>query len=333
MGQIIRHIHIANFKSAKDVHLEDCKRINILIGKPNVGKSNLLEALSVFCLPFLKFLKKKDLQQFIRVENASELFCNGNIESPISIQADEKQATLTWMPQNSIEVSLKYSADSEELALPFTAGLTLDTKKNIPDTLPNPLRSYFFPGSFAKESSLQNFLLPPSGGNLMNTVSQLPSLTEELSGIFHQYGLKYVFDAGSQEIKVMKERGNGEIFLIPFHSLADTLQRLIFYKAAILSNKNTVLLFEEPEAHTYPPYITNVVQSIINSDSNQFFITTHSPYIINALLEQLSDDIAIYFVDMHDGNTTVQRATDTELQEIYESGIDLFFNLETFLRK
>lgn len=64
----------------------------------------------------------------------------------------------------------------------------------------------------------------------------------------------------------------------------------------------------------------NVVQSILSSTNNSFFITTHSPYIINALLEQLTDEVAIYFVDMKSGNTVVQRATDDEMQEIYESG-------------
>lgn len=331
MSQFIQNIHIENFKSAQDVRLADCKRINLLIGKPNVGKSNLLEALSLFCLPFLKYLKKKDLQQFIRVENISELFCNGNIESDIRVQADDKKASLKWLSQSGIEVNLQYGSVAEEVNLPFSSTLTF-TKKSIPDTPDNPFRCYFFPSSFNKESSLLNFLLPPCGGNLMSTVSQLPLLKEELTAIFHEYGLKYVFDAGSQEIKVMKESGDGEIFLIPFHSLADTLQRLIFYKAAILSNKHSVLLFEEPEAHTYPPYITNVVQSIIDSADNQFFITTHSPYIINALLEQQNEEIAIYFVNMRSGNTTVQRATDEELQEMYESGIDLFFNLETYLK-
>lgn len=327
MPQIIKNIHIENFKSAKNVELTDCKRINLLIGKPNVGKSNLLEALSLFCLPFLKYLKKKDLQQFIRVENISELFCNGNIENEIKIQADNKKAVLKWLPQNGIEVNLQYSPTTEEISLPFSSTLAF-TKKNIPDTPDNPFRSYFFPSSFSKESSLQNLLLPPAGGNLMNTVSQLPSLKEELTAIFHEYGLKYVFDAGSQEIKVMKESGDGEIFLIPFHSLADTLQRLIFYKAAILSNKQSVLLFEEPEAHTYPPYITNVVQSILDSADNQFFITTHSPYIINTLLEQQNEDIAIYFVNMQSGNTTVQRATDKELQEISRKAALLY---ETYI--
>ena len=49
----ISHVHINNFKSIKDVTLNDCRRINLFIGKPNVGKSNLLEAMSLFCLPYL----------------------------------------------------------------------------------------------------------------------------------------------------------------------------------------------------------------------------------------------------------------------------------------
>lgn len=132
MPQIIKNIHIENFKSAKNVELTDCKRINLLIGKPNVGKSNLLEALSLFCLPFLKYLKKKDLQQFIRVENISELFCNGNIENEIKIQADNKKAVLKWLPQNGIEVNLQYSPTTEEISLPFSSTLAF-TKKNIPE--------------------------------------------------------------------------------------------------------------------------------------------------------------------------------------------------------
>ena len=92
------------------------------------------------------------------------------------------------------------------------------------------------------------------------------------------------------------------------------------------------MLFEEPEARIYPLSVINVVQSVINLTNNQFFITTHSPYIINALLEQLNDEVAIYFVDMKSRNTTVQRATEDEMQEMYESGVDLFFNIETYLK-
>ena len=163
----------------------------------------------------------------------------------------------------------------------------------------------------------------------MNIVSMMPKLKEELRTIFNDYGLKYVFDTNSQEIKVMKEKKPGEIFLIPFHSIADTLQRMIFYKAAIESNSESALVFEEPEVHSYPPFISKVTQDIIQSDRNQFFITTHSPYVVNDFLELPSDQLAIYLVDFRNGETFVKRASDTEVQEMYEYGIDLFFNTET----
>ena len=39
-------VEIKNFKSIKDLRL-DCKRVNVFIGKPNVGKSNILEGLGL----------------------------------------------------------------------------------------------------------------------------------------------------------------------------------------------------------------------------------------------------------------------------------------------
>lgn len=98
----------------------------------------------------------------------------------------------------------------------------------------------------------------------------------------------------------MRENGL-DMFLVPFNSLADSLQRLIFYKAAIESNTGKVICFEEPEAHTFPPYISNVVNDIISSDSNQFFITTHSPYVMSSLLESAGDDFIILVHPAVDG--------------------------------
>ena len=54
---------------------------------------------------------------------------------------------------------------------------------------------------------------------------------------------------------------------------------------------------------------------------------------VNDFLELPSDELAIYLVDFRNGEETfVKRASDTEIQEMYEYGIDLFFNTETFLR-
>ncbi len=192
--------------------------------------------------------------------------------------------------------------------------------------------AYFFPRQFVPESSNVGFLLPPSGANLMETVANLQVLKSDLAQLFHGYGLKMMFDSGSQEIKAMKENGL-DMFLVPFNSLADSLQRLIFYKAAIDSNSKKTLCFEEPEAHTFPPYISNVVNDIISSEGNQFFITTHSPYVMSSLLESAGDDLAVYVVDMENSETVVRRLTDKQLQEAYDNGMDMFYNLEAYLGK
>lgn len=331
MGAIVNHINISNFKSIKNVALEDCKRINVFIGKPNVGKSNLLEALSLFCLPYIKFGKKKTIQQFIRVENDAELFFDGNIEHPISVTTDKINVEVR-VENEGLSYSLDYkNKETPNLTLAFSH-LALTGKKNIDLSPLNPFKSYFYSDSFEKEKLALNYLLPPSGTNLMNVVTQLTGLKEELSVLFQDYGLKYVFDTSSREIKVLKEKKPGEIFLIPFHSIADSLQRMVFYKAAIQSNTGSVLIFEEPETHSYPPFVSKITREIIESRDNQFFITTHSPYVVNDFLELPSGELSIYFIDFKEGETIVKRATESDIQEIYEYGADLFFNTETFLK-
>jgi AAA15 family ATPase/GTPase len=76
MKNFIKYIiNINNFKSIRKWQLQDCRRINLIIGYPNVGKSNLPEALSLYCVPFLN--AEENLNRFIRIESRNEdLFCN-----------------------------------------------------------------------------------------------------------------------------------------------------------------------------------------------------------------------------------------------------------------
>ena len=43
----IDNIEIKNFKSIRHQKIEGCKKVNVFIGYPNVGKSNILEAISL----------------------------------------------------------------------------------------------------------------------------------------------------------------------------------------------------------------------------------------------------------------------------------------------
>ena len=44
--EMIRHLEIENYKSIKHLTL-NCNKVNVIIGEPNVGKSNILEALDL----------------------------------------------------------------------------------------------------------------------------------------------------------------------------------------------------------------------------------------------------------------------------------------------
>ena len=324
----IKSVSIRNFKSVESVTLSDCQRINVLIGRPNVGKSNILEALSLFDVPYMVNSSSKSLKNVLRIENTADLFHNGVSSSPVEVSADESTINVSLGSNNGLSVDISIKGEVSKYS--FSSSLTLSTKKD-PDIFPDIL-AYFFPKHFTTESSNLGYLLPPSGANLMETVANMPELKSKLAELFHGYGLKMMFDSGSQQIKAMRENGL-DMFLIPFSSLADSLQRLIFYKAAIKSNHNKAICFEEPEAHTFPPYISNVVNDIIASDDNQFFITTHSPYVMSSLLESAGDDLAVFVVDMAENSTTVNRLTDAQLQEAYDNGMDMFYNLEAYLGK
>jgi predicted ATP-dependent endonuclease of OLD family len=155
-------------------------------------------------------------------------------------------------------------------------------------------------------------------------------LKKEIAAMFKDYGLSLVFDKSSQSLKIMQS-GKKDIFLIPYNSMADTLQRVIFFKAAIASNKNAVLLFEEPEAHSFPPYITHITQEMIYRKDNQYFIATHSPFILNDLLENCKEEIAVFNTNYNNHQTEIRRFSEAELTEIYQNGVDLFTNNESYI--
>lgn len=327
-SKMIGNISIRNFKSVKSVTLSDCRRINVLIGRPNVGKSNILEALALFDIPYMVNTSTKSLKNLVRIENTSDMFHNGISTTPIEVTADDNSLIVNRTINNGLNVDITVKGSVS--AYTFTSTLNISTKKD-PVALPDIL-TYFFPKQIVAESSHLPYLLPPRGGNLMETVANLPDLKSSLAHLFHGYGLKMMFDAGSRQIKAMRENGL-DMFLIPFNSLADSLQRLIFYRSAIDSCHHKTLCFEEPEAHTFPPYISSVVDNIIAATDNQFFITTHSPYVMNGLLEAAGDDLAVYIVDMENNATTINRLTDHQLQNAYDNGMDMFYNIETYLDK
>ncbi|HEY0111215.1 MAG TPA: ATPase, partial [Fibrella sp.] len=68
------------------------------------------------------------------------------------------------------------------------------------------------------------------------------------------------------------------------------------------------------------------------SESNQFFVSTHSPYLLQTLVENLTDDQLSVFVTYYENyETKVKALTPEELSFVQEYSTDIFFNLDRFI--
>lgn len=328
MQDFIENIEIENFKSLSQAKITGCKRINLFIGRPNVGKSNILEALSLFSIPYLKENTNKKLSNLFRLQSETELFYYGNTDSDAIISTNIGNCRLGYHPKEGLLANIDFFENSYQ-------NIRIDDKlfvKNLRamNLFEPRIKRYNFKTDIHYKKTHAKYLIPPFGYNLLSIIENYPDLKKDVIGFFNDYGLEIAFDKSSQTIKIIQTDKKG-IFLIPYNSIADTLQRIIFFKAAISSNNDSVLLFEEPEAHSFPPYMSHLTQEMIYKKDNQFFVTTHSPFILNDLLENGRSELAVFIVHYENYETKIKLLTEKQLHDIFQNGIDLFTNNESFI--
>lgn len=66
MAYVFTNIDIHRFRSILECTLDDLRQINVFIGRPNTGKTNLMDALSLFSIPELPDNDNLGLNDLIR---------------------------------------------------------------------------------------------------------------------------------------------------------------------------------------------------------------------------------------------------------------------------
>jgi AAA15 family ATPase/GTPase len=152
-----------------------------------------------------------------------------------------------------------------------------------------------------------------------------------VSGFFESFGFRLVLKPQERTFELQKQTDN-VIISYPYALASDTLQRLIFYVVAIESNEDSVLTFEEPEAHAFPYYTKYLGERIALDETNQYFIATHNPYLLLSVLEKApKSDVNVVVAYLEDYETKVRCLKDERIAGLME--YDPFANLDRIINE
>lgn len=335
---MIERLSVKNFKSIDEMTV-DCRRINLFIGEPNTGKSNILESLGLLSAVG----HDGEFNNFLRFKGFSDIFHDSMLEENIDISARTTNRhifTTIAFGVDDFEINMKVSTpgDSELSAakrtVDYTGSLsesvTPDSADPVFDTLSHIKYYKFFkqnnfPGRYATSLS------PPHGSNLFSILRSNKELKNTADAFFDHLDLKLMLNLSDRTLGLVKQKDE-QMIIYPYITISETLQRVIFYTIAMESNTGATLVFEEPESFAFPYYTKYLGERIAFDDANQYFVSTHNPYLLLAILEKTpKKDVNVFITYLKDYKTRVRKLTEEEIPELTDS--DPFFNLDLFLEE
>lgn len=330
---MIKQLSIKHFKSIRDLKLA-CKKLNVFIGEPNSGKSNIIEAMKLQSQNATgqKWLNK----DMFRYKNIGDLFFDFNINTPIEVITDEKSTSLYYairdnkVPENEFHFVLNKNNEQEKNH-PVKIGH--DGKIQSYGSISPPTDVHYY--EYKRLSEFQPGYMPhlsvPFGDNLPGLLLANSEYKKWVTEFFQSKGFMLTLKPTENDL-AMSKLLDGAIYSYPYFTISETLQRVVFYSIAIKSNQNSVLLFDEPETNTFPFYTKYLAERIALDETNQFFLTTHNPYLLLSLMEKSkANDLNVGIVEMKDFETKVTILNEEQKSMVLDFNSDVFFNFDKVL--
>lgn len=326
---MVEQLSIKNFKSIKDLTLS-CKKLNVFIGEPNSGKSNIIEALALQSQNAIGLELNK---QMFRYKTVGDLFYDFNINFPIEVIIGDRHTLLKYAirdngaPENQFHFLLDAQNDLER-----PTEISHDGKVGNGGNLGSTIVHLY---EYKRLSGFINSYTPhlsvPYGENLPSLLLSDTEYKKWVQEFLKEKKLTLNLKPAENDIMISKIVDE-IIYSYNYLSLSETLQRIIFYTIALKSNKDSIILFDEPESNTFPFYTKYLAERIALDETNQFFITTHNPYLLLSLIEKSKqEDLNVCMVQMKNYETKVSVLTNEQVSEVLDLNSDVFFNFDKIM--
>jgi hypothetical protein len=313
--------------------------VNVIIGEPDTGKTNILEAL--YFLSRLGWNWPIDTSLRVSPELGFDLlFYRQFFDAPIEIQMGLVPSPATFAG-DQITVSASIEGADRALLLhsqpPIGNGVVrFGTAFHVPKLHWIRFYSYTNSEQWQYDSSFPHgttVVNPPHGYNLMYIARHNQRVYDFLKDIVASLNWKLKFDQLRKTFRLSEVRRD-EILDYNLDLLSDSLKRFFFYSAILITSENATLVFDEPDVFAFPPYPKTLGEMIAGDESNQFFLTTHNPYFLAGIVEKTPADKLAVFVAFRDaeGATGLKLLSEEENSRVIEQGANVFFHLDDFAK-
>ena len=317
---MIGPVHIRNYKSIRELKFE-AKRVNLFIGEPNTGKSNIIEALSFFAQGTLN-----NFNQIFRFKSVADLFFDQKVANELNVVAGDWEFSLKFNGTNFVGhflQSVNPATKIPKAAVQMHHGGLMSYSQ--PDA---SIRFYRFAPLEVFPNSQPGTLNPPFGDNLVAVLYSNEGLLQRIRSVIRSKGFRLQLKPTENEMLIAKDV-NDELYSYPWKSVSETIRRVVFFMAVLETNQNMTLLFDEPEANTFPFYTAYLAERIALDETNQFFLTTHNPYILGSIVGKTpAKDLAVFVTSLENFSTRLKQVSVDGLSKILDYGPDAFLNLD-----
>lgn len=347
-------IEIKNFRSIKELEIQDFKTVNLFVGKNGCGKSTVLESMFLLTGPTNPELPIK-VNIFRNYFNNVDdymwklLFKDLDVSQSIKISgdlSDPKQVRKLTIKPNYENV-LKSKTDIIEdnsISSAFITGLDLELElTNVSKPIEKYLSRVILDSQGSKLSPATNYK-ETLYGVFINTKTML-DLTVELAKGVHEAILKNQISEVVQILQLIepsiKDISIGlnnsvqckvENKIFPLNFLGDGIFRILHYLIKIYEGKNGVLFIDEIENGLHYSSLEILWKAIFESAKKfnvQIFATTHSLECVRAFSSVYSesgnknDDIRLYRIEKKGNEHKTIAFNNDELESAIESGWEI----------